>query len=60
MSRDIVSSVVLSIASRTQQGVQVAVMRRAQKMQAEMLQMIDEVTAAAPPPAPGHSIDRRA
>lgn len=62
MSADIVSAVMLSIAGRTQQGVQVAVMRRAHQMEAQVLQMIDDVTATAPQPAPVATsrVDKRA
>ena len=62
MSSDVVSAVMLSVASRTQQSVEVAVIRRARQSDANLLQMIDEVTAAAPQPAAsGHQrIDKRA
>ena len=62
MSTDIVSAVVLSVASRTQQSVEVAVIRRAHQMDANLLQMIDDVTAATPQPATSSSqrVDKRA
>jgi hypothetical protein len=62
MSADIVSTVMLMIAARTQQSVQIAVMRKSHQMEASMLQMLDDVTAkSAPAPAgQGQSIDKRA
>jgi hypothetical protein len=62
MSTDIVSAVMLSLAARTRQSVEVAVIRRARQMDANLLQMIDDVTAATPQPAPASSqrVDKRA
>ena len=62
MSTDVVTAAMLSIATRTQQSVEVALIRRANQMQANVLQMIDEVTAAAPRPAPlvPQAVDKRA
>ena len=61
MSADIVSTVMLTLASRTQQLVQIAVLRKSQQMQADMLQMIDDVTKSAPAPAgQGQAVDKRA
>jgi hypothetical protein len=62
MSTDVVTAAMLSIATRTQQSVEVALIRRASQMQANVLQMIDEVTAAGPHPAPlvPQAVDKRA
>lgn len=62
MSPGVVSAVVLSVASRTQQSVEVAVIRRARQSDANLLQMIDDVTAAMPQPTPPSSrhVDKRA
>jgi len=62
MSTDVVSAVMLSVASRTQQSVEVAVIRRARQSDANLLQMIDDVTASAPQPTPPSSqhVDKRA
>lgn len=63
MSTDVVSTVMLSIASRTQQGVQIAVMRRAHQMETNMLQMIDDTMASArqasAPSPSSRALDRR-
>jgi hypothetical protein len=61
MSADIVSTVMLTIASRTQEGVAIAVLRKSHQIDEAMLQMIDDVTRAAPAPAgQGQAIDKRA
>ncbi len=62
MSADIVSTVMLALATRTQELAQIAVLRRSNQMQADMLQMIDDGTARAPAPAAssGHRVDKRA
>jgi len=61
MSTDTVSAIMLSVASRTQQSVEVAVIRRARQADANLLQMIDEVTAAMPQPgASSRLVDKRA
>ena len=63
MSPGIVSSVVLSVATRTHDSVGVAIARRARQAEAEMLQMIDETTRAgqqAAQSAPTHAVDKRA
>lgn len=59
MSADIVSTVMLSLASRTQQSVQIAVMRRASQMQQDMLKMIDDAPVG-PPSQSSHQVDKRA
>jgi hypothetical protein len=61
MSTDVVSAVMLSISTRTQQSVEVALIRRAQQMQANVLQMIDDGTAAPQPSAAlNQVVDKRA
>lgn len=62
MSTDVVTAVMLSIATRTQQSVEVALIRRARQMQANVLQMIDDASATAPQPASAapRAVDKRA
>ena len=61
MSADIVSTVVLTLASQTQQSVGIAVMRKRHQLDQAMLQIIDDVTRSAPPPTgQGQAVDKRA
>ena len=62
MSADIVSTVVLTLATQTQQSVGIAVMRKRHQMDQAMLQMIDDVTRSVPPlpTGQGQAVDKRA
>jgi hypothetical protein len=61
MSADIVSTVMLTLASQMQQSVGIAVMRKRHQMDQAIVQMIDELTRTAPPPSgQGLTVDKRA
>ena len=63
MDSDITTQLLTMQAARTNESVQVALVRKSQEMDDALLNMIDETTKAAPPlPPPGQGlvVDKRA
>jgi hypothetical protein len=58
---DVLTELLAMRQAGTQQLAQIAVLRKANEMQQQLVQMIDEVTAKAPaPPGTGRVVDKQA
>ena len=60
MDTDLASQLLTARASATQQSVQIAVIKKNHEMDMALLEMVDQVTRAAPPPGQGRRVDRLA
>ena len=60
MDTDLTMALLMARTASTQQSAQLAILKKSHDMQAALVQMIDEVARAAPPPGQGRVVDRTA
>lgn len=58
MDTDLAGSLLVARAASTQQSVALAVVKKQHEMQMALVQMVDEVARAAPPPGQGRVVDK--
>ena len=60
MNTDLATSLMMARSAATQFSAQVAVVRKNHEMDMALIQMVDEVARAAPPPGQGTKVDKTA